>query len=162
MVDLKIGHGFDVHRLVSGRPLIIGGVRIEHSLGLDGHSDADVLLHAIMDALLGAVGLPDIGQQFPPDDARYKDADSTELLARVLELMKSAGLSEIKNVDAVIMAQQPRISPHVERMKERISGILELPPDRIGLKATTTEGLGFVGREEGIAASAVCLVSIHE
>jgi 2-C-methyl-D-erythritol 2,4-cyclodiphosphate synthase len=162
MPDLRIGHGFDVHRLVPGRPLIIGGVRIEHSHGLDGHSDADVLLHAIMDAILGAVGLPDIGHQFPPDDAQYKDADSSRLLSIVQEMARSAGLTEIKNIDAVIMAQQPRFGPHINRMTERISAILGLPADRIGLKATTTEGLGFVGREEGIAASAVCLVSKHE
>jgi 2-C-methyl-D-erythritol 2,4-cyclodiphosphate synthase len=158
MDSLRVGHGFDVHRLVAGQRLVIGGVTIPHGMGLEGHSDADVLLHAIADAILGAVGLPDIGQQFPPDDDRYLDADSSSLLARVLEMARESGLRSIVNVDCVILAEQPRINPHVAVMKSRIAAILEIDQSRVGIKASTCEKLGFVGREEGMAASATCLI----
>jgi len=158
MNKLRIGHGFDVHRLAPSRPLILGGMRIEHSLGLAGHSDADVLLHAISDALLGAAGLPDIGQQFPPDDAQYKDADSAQLLSRVMGMVREAGFDMILSLDAVIMAERPKLNPHIPAMRRKIAGVLGIDEALVGIKATTTEGLGFVGREEGIAASAVCLI----
>jgi len=158
MNKIRIGQGFDVHRLVSGRPLLIGGVKIEFNLGLDGHSDADVLLHAIMDALLGAAGLPDIGQQFPPTDRKYKDADSAELLKEVHAMVRAAGWDRIENIDATIMAERPKMNPHVEAMKKRVAELLAIEMDRINIKATTCEQLGFVGREEGIAAMAVCLI----
>lgn len=161
MNKLRIGHGFDVHRLETGRKLIIGGVEIAHEVGLAGHSDADVLLHAISDAILGAVGLPDIGQQFPPDDEKYRDADSVELLKRVIKLSRAAGLVGIENIDCVIMAESPKMNPHIPAMREIIGGQLGLTPNQVGLKATTTERLGFVGRKEGIAASAVCLVQVN-
>ena len=156
---LRIGHGFDVHRLVAGRKLIIGGVTIPFERGLAGHSDADVLLHAICDALLGAAGLPDIGQQFPPSDARYKDADSLVLLATVGRLVWQAGYSRVVNVDAVIMAERPQLNPFIAEMRAKIGRALSLDVERIGIKATTCEGLGFTGREEGMAASAVCLIA---
>lgn len=158
MSDMRVGHGFDVHRLVKGRPLIIGGTAIDFELGLDGHSDADVLLHAIADALLGAAALPDIGQHFPPSDPAFKDADSAELLRSVTKLVADAGYTRIHNVDATIMAQQPAMNPHIGAMRTRIAGILGISPGCVGIKATTTEGLGFVGRGEGIAAAAVCLI----
>ncbi|RME25462.1 MAG: 2-C-methyl-D-erythritol 2,4-cyclodiphosphate synthase [Candidatus Zixiibacteriota bacterium] len=162
MPDIRIGHGFDVHRLVKDRVLIIGGVVIPFAFGLEGHSDADVLLHAIADALLGAAGLPDIGQQFPPTDERYLDADSALLLTEVREKVRAAGFGEIVNIDAIIMAERPAMNPHVPSMRERIASILDVPPERINIKATTCERLGFVGREEGMAASAVCLLARHE
>lgn len=158
MNRLSIGHGFDVHALAEGRDLVLGGIRIPHEKGLAGHSDADVVLHAIMDALLGAAGLGDIGQQFPPDDEQYKDADSAELLAKVLRLVRSAGFNRINNIDAIIMAEEPRLNPFVPAMKARIAAVLGVEPAVISVKATTTEKLGFVGRGEGIAASAVCLI----
>lgn len=159
MDNLRIGHGFDIHRLVTGRKLIIGGVEIPFEKGLDGHSDADVLLHAIADALLGAAGLQDIGKQFPPDDDRFKDADSMDLLLQVVEMVREAGFDKIINVDCVILAERPRINPHVAAMKQRIASVLDISEERIGIKASTTEKLGFTGRGEGIAASAVCLVA---
>ncbi len=162
MPELRVGNGFDVHQLVTDRPLILGGIKIEHTHGLLGHSDADVLLHAISDALLGAMGLPDIGQQFPPDDESFRDADSGELLKVILKLAREAGLVSIQNIDAIVMAERPKINPHVMAMRERIAGILEIEPKRISIKATTTEKLGFVGREEGIAAQAVCLIKIND
>jgi 2-C-methyl-D-erythritol 2,4-cyclodiphosphate synthase len=162
MTDFRIGHGFDVHRLVKGRDLIVGGVKIPFEFGLEGHSDADVLLHAIADALLGAASLPDIGRQFPPSDDRYLGADSAELLADVVELVHQAGFSTIVNVDCIIMAERPQMNPHIIAMRHRIGDILEINEGRISIKATTTEQLGFVGREEGIAASAVCLLAINE
>jgi 2-C-methyl-D-erythritol 2,4-cyclodiphosphate synthase len=158
MAEFRIGQGYDVHQLVEGRPLIIGGVTIPHTKGLLGHSDADVLLHAIMDAFLGSVGLPDIGHQFPNSDSRFKNADSGILLARVFQLMKSAGVTRIVNIDCTILAENPKMSPHINAMKASISHILGIMPAQISIKATTTETLGFVGREEGIAAMAVCLV----
>lgn len=161
MTKLRTGHGFDVHRLVAGRSLVVGGVKIPHDRGLDGHSDADVLLHAIADALLGAAGLPDIGQQFPPSDEAFKDADSGLLLQTVLKLVNEAGFDTILNIDAVIMAEEPRMNPHIPAMRDRIARLLQIATDQVGLKATTTEGLGMVGRKEGIAASAVCLITSH-
>ncbi len=162
MSNLRIGHGYDVHHLTEGRPLILGGVRIEHAKGLLGHSDADVLVHAVMDALLGAAGLPDIGAQFPPSDETYRDADSCELLAQVRQLMRAAGFNRIVNIDCTIMAERPKLAPHIPAMRERIARAVATAPETVNIKATTTEGLGFVGREEGIAASAVCLIAANE
>lgn len=159
MENLRVGHGFDVHPLVEGRDLILGGVKIPFERGLSGHSDGDVLLHAVMDALLGAAGLPDIGQHFPPSDDKYRDADSAMLLKEVVQLVRGAGFTKIMNVDVTIMAEKPRFSSHIPSMKTRIAEIVGVEPSRINIKATTTERLGFVGREEGIAASAVCLVA---
>lgn len=160
MSKLRIGQGYDVHRLVANRRLILGGVEIAHDKGLLGHSDADALTHAVMDALLGAAGLPDIGHHFPPGDAKFKDADSLGLLAQVVSMLRERGYY-IVNIDATVMAERPRINPHIATMKERLAGILNLPLDAIGIKATTCEGLGFVGREEGIAASAVCIIASY-
>jgi len=159
---MRIGHGYDVHRLVPGRRLVVGGVEIPYDRGLLGHSDADVLLHAIADALLGAAGLPDIGQQFPPTDERFKDADSRALLRTVVALVRDAGFGTIHNIDAIIMAEKPGMNPYIPAMRTAISTILGISEAQVGLKATTTERLGFVGREEGIAASAVCLIDSHE
>lgn len=159
MSNLRIGYGYDVHRLVDGRRLVLGGVHIPFAWGLEGHSDADVLIHAIMDALLGAAGLPDIGQQFPPSDESYRGADSVDLLKRVNEKVTQSGFSTIVNIDSVVMAERPAINPHVQAMKKIIAAALAVAPSAINVKATSTEGLGLVGREEGIAASAVCLIS---
>ncbi|MFH2048263.1 MAG: 2-C-methyl-D-erythritol 2,4-cyclodiphosphate synthase [bacterium] len=158
MDNLRIGQGFDVHAFEEGDELIIGGVHIPFDKKLKGHSDADVLLHAIMDALLGAAGLPDIGQQFPPNDDSYKYADSAVLLSRVNEIIRKAGFRKIINIDATIIAELPKMSPHIEKMRKVISEILRVKSDLINIKATTTEKLGFTGREEGIAAMAVCLI----
>ncbi|HEX5612025.1 MAG TPA: 2-C-methyl-D-erythritol 2,4-cyclodiphosphate synthase [Burkholderiales bacterium] len=152
---MRIGQGFDVHALVPGRRLVIGGVTIPHHVGLEGHSDADVLLHAICDALLGAAGLGDIGHHFPDTDARYEDADSRALLRRVRELTRN---HRILNVDATILAQAPRMAPHVQAMARNIAADLEIAVGAVNVKAKTTEGLGFAGREEGIAAQAVVLI----
>ena len=154
---MRIGMGYDVHRLVPERDLILGGVKIDYELGLLGHSDADVLLHAVMDALLGAAALGDIGKHFPDTDSRYKGADSIRLLEAVRELVKKEGYS-VANVDATIIAQQPKMRPHIERMRENIAKALEIPVSRINVKATTEEGLGFTGNGEGISAQAVCLL----
>ena len=154
---LRIGCGFDVHRLAAGRTLILGGVVVPHALGLVGHSDADVLTHAIIDALLGGASLGDIGRLFPDTDAAYKDISSLILLERVTLLLRENGLSII-NVDAVIMAEKPRLAPYIPAMVQTLAKALEIEAERIGLKATTTEKLGFVGREEGIAAQAVALL----
>lgn len=159
MAELRIGHGYDVHRLVAGRRLIIGGVEIEHERGLDGHSDADVLLHAIMDALLGAAGLGDIGEHFPPSDASFKDADSMDLLKQVRGMLERAGYKTVINVDATIIAQRPKMAPHIAAMRKAIALVLAVELSRVSIKATTTEKLGFAGREEGIAAEAVCLIA---
>jgi len=158
-MQLRIGNGYDIHRLVSGRPLILGGQRLEHpaGLGLDGHSDADVLVHALMDALLGALGLGDIGQYFPPDDPRWKGADSLELLERVMGLIRERGW-DVVNVDAVVVAEQPKLRPHIAAMQVAIAGRLGVEPDRVGVKATTNERLDATGREEGIACHAVALL----
>lgn len=155
---MKIGIGFDVHRLVEGRKCIIGGVQIPHSKGLLGHSDADVLTHAICDALLGAAGLGDIGTYFPDTDQKFKDIDSQILLKQVKEEISKLGF-EIENIDSVVMAEQPKINPHRSEMRAVLSKTLEIEEARIGIKATTTEKLGFVGRGEGIAAQAVALLS---
>jgi len=154
---MRIGHGYDVHRLVAGRKLILGGVDIPHETGLLGHSDADVLLHAISDAILGAIAAGDIGKHFPDSDPAYKGADSIELLRHVMELAREKGYC-IGNIDATIVAQKPKLAPHIEQMKLNIAAAVEAEPDRINVKATTTEELGFAGRKEGIAAYAVALL----
>lgn len=152
---MRVGQGFDVHALAPGRKLVIGGVVIPYEKGLEGHSDADVLLHAICDALLGAAGLGDIGRHFPDSDPAYKEADSRKLLR---EVRSKIGRFKIVNVDATILAQEPRMAPHVARMTENIAADLGIAPGSINIKATTTEHLGFVGRLEGIAAQAVVLI----
>ena len=152
---MRIGQGFDVHALVAGRKLVIGGVTIPYHLGLDGHSDADVLLHAICDALLGAAALGDVGRRFPDTDSRYKDADSRALLRAVREMLTER---RIVNVDATIIAQVPRMAPHIAAMTRNIAADLEVAPQAVNVKATTTESLGFTGRGEGIAAQAVVLI----
>ena len=157
MSDARIGHGFDVHRLVEGRRLVVGGVEINHTHGLLGHSDADVLLHAICDALLGAAALGDIGRHFPDSDSRYRGIDSRELLRHVASLVAERML-RVGNVDATIIAQAPRMAPHIPAMVSRIAADLGIDADRVNVKATTTEKLGFTGRGEGIAAEAVCLL----
>ena len=156
-MTLRIGQGFDVHQLVAGRKLVIGGVEIAHDKGLLGHSDADVLLHAICDALLGAAALGDIGRHFPDSDARYKGIDSRELLRHVAALLRERGMTPV-NVDATIIAEAPRMAPHVARMVANIASDLGLAAGAVNVKATTTEKLGFTGRGEGIAAQAICLV----
>jgi len=157
MTDLRIGHGFDVHAFAAERKLIIGGVEIPHQFGLAGHSDADVLLHAICDALLGAAGLGDIGRHFPDNDPRFKGIDSRELLRDVAKRIRDLGWSAV-NVDATIIAQAPKMAPHVATMVAQIAADLGIEPGRVNVKATTTEKLGFTGRGEGIAAEAVCLI----
>lgn len=154
---IRIGHGFDVHQLVAGRRCIIGGVDIPHQRGLDGHSDADVLLHAICDALLGAAALGDIGKHFPNTDARYKGIDSRQLLRHVAALLQDNHYS-IVNIDATVIAEAPKLAPHIDAMRANIAADCGLPPDAVNVKATTTEKLGFAGRGEGIAAEAVCLI----
>ena len=154
---IRIGHGYDVHRLVEGRRLILGGVEIPHETGLLGHSDADVLLHAIADALLGAAALGDIGKLFPDNDPAYKDADSLLLLRKVGVHLYTAGY-RIVNIDATILAQAPKLSPHIREMRANIARTLELDPSAVRVKATTEEGLGFTGDKSGIAAHAVCLI----
>lgn len=154
---MRIGQGFDAHRLVEGRRLVIGGVEIAHDKGLLGHSDADVLLHAICDALLGAAGLGDIGRHFPDTDPRYKGIDSRELLRHVVQLLADRRW-RIANIDATIVAQAPRMAPHIPRMVANIAADCAVFPDAVNVKATTTEELGFTGRGEGIAAQAVCLI----
>jgi 2-C-methyl-D-erythritol 2,4-cyclodiphosphate synthase len=156
-VTLRVGQGFDVHALVAGRKLVIGGVEIAHAKGLAGHSDADVLLHAICDALLGAAALGDIGRHFPDSDPAYKGIDSRELLRRVAALLRDRGL-RVVNVDATIIAEAPRMAPHVAAMVANIAADLAVARQCVNVKATTTEKLGFTGRGEGIAAQAICLV----
>jgi 2-C-methyl-D-erythritol 2,4-cyclodiphosphate synthase len=156
-MNIRVGFGYDMHRLQEGRELWMGGVKLDHPLGLQGHSDADVLIHAICDALLGAAGLGDIGQHFPDTDPRWCNADSRDLLRRVLALLTEGGLTPA-NVDLTVLAQAPRIAPHVAAMRAHIAADLGLPEDRVNVKATTTEGLGFVGRREGIAVHAVALL----
>ena len=152
---IRVGVGFDVHRFEEGRRLLIGGVDIPFEKGLAGHSDADVLAHAICDAILGAAALGDIGTHFPDTDERYAGADSMALLREVVALAAGRGLSP-HNVDSVVIAERPRLAPHVEEIRKRLAEVLGLPEDAVGVKATTSEGLGFTGREEGIAAHAVC------
>ena len=156
-MNIRIGNGYDIHRLGTGRRLIIGGVEIPHELGLIGHSDADVLTHAIMDAMLGALSLGDIGHYFPPTDPKWAGADSLVLLAQVHQLVRSHGF-ELGNIDSVVVAERPKLKPHIKAMRDRLSTVLELEPNQIGIKATTNEKLGPVGREEGIAAYAVALL----
>lgn len=158
---MRIGIGYDVHAFAKDRKLVIGGVRIPYGEGLQGHSDADVLIHAVMDGLLGAMGCGDIGMLFPDTDMRYKDADSRVLLRQVAELMKSKKY-RLVNLDAVIIAQNPKMSPYIEEMKQNLSLDLETDISNINIKATTTEHLGFEGRGEGIAAQAACLLENQE
>lgn len=154
---VRVGIGYDVHALAPGRRLVLGGVEIPHPRGLVGHSDADVLVHALMDAILGACGLPDIGTLFPPDDPRFEGADSLALLDQVVARAREGGWA-IGQVDCVVVAQRPRIAQYVPRMRSTLAARLGVPPDAVGLKATTPEGLGALGREEGIAALAVALL----
>ena len=154
---MRIGHGYDVHRLVEGRKLILGGVDIPFEKGLLGHSDADVLAHAIMDALLGAAALGDIGKLFPDNDPAYEGADSLVLLRRVAGILEESGY-RVGNVDATVLAQRPKLAPHIPAMRERLAGAMNIPADRVSVKATTEEGLGFTGSGEGIAAHAVVLI----
>ena len=154
---MRIGHGYDIHRLKAGRKLILGGVEIPHPLGLDGHSDADVLLHAVSDALLGAAGLRDIGYHFPDSDPKYKGADSLELLRQVGEKVAQKGY-RVSNIDVTLIAQKPKVGGYIPQMVQNIAGALGLPVDRVNVKATTEEGLGFTGMEEGMACHAVCLL----
>lgn len=154
---MRIGHGYDVHKLVEGRKLILGGVEIPHTTGLLGHSDADVLTHAVMDAMLGALALGDIGQHFPDTDPRYSGADSLELLRHVVALIRAEGYT-IGNLDATILAQAPKLAPHIVAMRENLSRVCEVPCTDISVKATTEEGLGFTGERLGIAVHAVVLL----
>ena len=157
MTNMRIGNGYDIHRLVRDRPLILGGVEIEHELGLLGHSDADVLTHAIMDALLGALSLGDIGHYFPPTDPQWEGADSVVLLEQVDRLVQDQGW-KIGNIDSVIVAERPKLKPHIQAMRDRLSTALHLQPNQVGIKATTNEKLDATGREEGIAAYAVVVL----
>jgi 2-C-methyl-D-erythritol 2,4-cyclodiphosphate synthase len=154
---MRAGIGYDIHRFGEGRRLILGGVELAGEIGLAGHSDADVLLHAIMDALLGAAGLGDIGQHFPAEDARWEGASSLDLMARGLALVREAGF-EVANVDATVIAERPRLAPHLPAMRERIAEVLGIDSARVNVKATTNEGIGAVGRSQGIAAMAVAVV----
>lgn len=154
---MRIGHGFDVHAFAEGRPCIIGGVTVPHRWGLAGHSDADVLLHAICDALLGAAGLGDIGRHYPDTDARYAGIDSRTLLRDTARLLRDHGFA-VSNIDATVIAQAPRLAPYISEMVANIASDLQIPSQQVNVKATTTENLGFTGRGEGIAAEAVCLI----
>jgi 2-C-methyl-D-erythritol 2,4-cyclodiphosphate synthase len=154
---MRIGHGYDVHRLVAGRKLILGGQEIDHPLGLLGHSDADVLTHAVMDALLGAAGLWDIGHAFPDTDPAYEGISSLVLLQKVMVMLDQAGY-RVGNVDATILAQKPKLAPYIPAMRAALAQAMNVPESRVNIKATTEEGLGFTGREEGIAAHAVALL----
>lgn len=156
-IDWRIGHGYDVHRLVTGRDCILGGVRIPYEKGLDGHSDADVLTHAAMDSLLGALALGDIGQLFPDTDPQYAGADSVALLRRVAALVAQSGY-HVSNLDATVLAQAPRLAPYIPQMRERLADALDCSVSAVSVKATTEEGLGFTGAKEGIAAHCVCLL----
>lgn len=156
-MSIRIGNGYDIHRLVEGRPLILGGLEISHSVGLLGHSDADVLTHAIMDALLGALSLGDIGHYFPPSDPQWAGANSLLLLAQVNQLIQERGW-QIGNLDSVIVAERPKLKPHLPQMREKLAQTLMISPEQVSIKATTNEQLGPVGREEGIAAYAVALL----
>ncbi len=159
MPPLRIGHGYDVHRLVENRPLVLGGVKIEYDYGLLGHSDADVLVHAIMDSILGALALGDIGKHFPDSDEKYRGISSIELLKRVRELMEEKG-ALIVNIDATVVMQRPRLAPYIQKMRENIARALRVDTDRINVKATTEEGLGFTGSGEGAAAHSVALIEL--
>src|SRR3954452_24109615 len=155
--NLRIGHGFDAHRFQRGRKLVLGGVEIPHSAGLAGHSDADVLLHALINAILGALGKGDIGIHFPDTDARYKNISSAKLLGEVLQIMRREKF-RVVNGDLTIIAQKPRLSPHYEKIRRRVSELLKVPAERINLKAATTEGMGWIGAERGMASTAVVLL----
>ena len=155
---MRIGLGYDVHKLVEGRPLIIGGVNVPHEKGLLGHSDADVLIHAIMDGMLGALALGDIGKHFPDTDDKYKGSDSMKLLKCVNDLINKKGY-EINNIDSIIIAQSPKMAPHIEQMRKNIAEILNTDIDNISVKATTEEGLGFTGTKQGISAQSICLLT---
>ena len=154
---MRIGHGYDVHKLVEGRDLILGGVKIDHHLGLLGHSDADVLLHAVSDSLLGAAGLGDIGKHFPDTDPQYKGADSLKLLQIVAEKVRKAGYW-VSNIDVTMIAQKPKLKDYIPQMRENIAFAVGIGADRVNVKATTEEKLGFTGREEGLSCHAVCLL----
>lgn len=156
-MNIRIGNGYDIHQLSFDRRLILGGIEIAHDRGLLGHSDADVLTHAIMDAMLGALSLGDIGFYFPPTDPQWKGADSLVLLSKVNQLIRDRGW-QIGNIDSVVVAERPKLKPHIQQMRSRLAEILEVQPEQIGIKATTNEKLGPVGREEGIAAYAVVLL----
>ena len=157
MNQIRIGNGYDIHQLSLDRRLILGGVEIPHELGLLGHSDADVLTHAIMDAMLGALSLGDIGLYFPPTDPQWKGADSLVLLNKVNQLIQEKGW-QVGNIDSVVVAERPKLKPHISAMRDRVATVLQLQPEQIGIKATTNEKLGPVGREEGICAYAVALL----
>lgn len=154
---IRIGQGYDVHQLVEGRPLILGGIEIPHDKGLLGHSDADVLLHTITDAALGAIGGGDIGKHFPDTDPEFKDADSRKLMTHIWKYVKEQGY-ELGNVDCTVIAQKPKLAPYIEQLRESIAGLLEADVSQVNVKATTNEKLGYLGREEGIAALAVILL----
>ncbi|KKY00770.1 MULTISPECIES: 2-C-methyl-D-erythritol 2,4-cyclodiphosphate synthase [Paraclostridium] len=154
---MRVGMGYDVHKLVENRKLILGGVEIEHQKGLLGHSDADVLLHAIMDSILGALALGDIGKHFPDTDEKYKGADSMKLLEHVYNLIKEKGYA-IGNLDATIIAQAPKMAPHIQKMRENIARVLNTDINNVNVKATTEEGLGFTGNKEGISSQSICLL----
>ncbi|GEA26194.1 2-C-methyl-D-erythritol 2,4-cyclodiphosphate synthase [Microcystis aeruginosa NIES-4325] len=156
-MNIRIGNGYDIHRLVTGRPLILGGVEIAHTVGLLGHSDADVLTHAIMDAMLGALSLGDIGHYFPPTDTQWQGANSLKLLEQVNQLIIDKGW-QINNIDSVIVAEKPKMKPHLNAMRAKLAETLKINPEQVGIKATTNEQLGPVGREEGIAVYAVVLL----
>lgn len=156
-MNMRIGHGYDVHRLNEGRALVLGGVTVPHTMGLDGHSDADVLIHAIMDALLGAAAMGDIGKLFPDTDDAYLGIDSTILLRRVTEAISFKGY-RLGNLDTTIIAQRPKLAPYIPEMREQIAKTMNVDPSQINVKATTEEHLGFTGNEQGIAAHAVCLL----
>lgn len=157
-MSFRVGQGYDVHRLVEGRPLVLGGERIPFDRGLDGHSDADVLLHALGDALLGAAGLPDIGTHFPPSDERWRDADSTGLLSSIVDLVRGRGFRVVQ-CDCTVIAEEPKLGPYRESIRSRIAELLDVEPTAVGVKATTHEGIGSLGRGEGIAALAVVLLT---
>lgn len=158
---MRIGNGYDSHRFAEGRRLVLGGVEIPHEKGLTGHSDADAVAHAVTDALLGAAGLGDIGRHFPPGDAEWKDADSMELLARVVRLLEGHNYQPV-NVDVTVVAEAPKIGPHADAMRERLAGVLGISPGHVSVKGKTNEGLGWIGRGEGIAVFAVALVDRME
>lgn len=155
---IRIGHGYDVHRFAIERDLYIGGIKIDYELGLDGHSDADVLIHAVCDALLGAAALGDIGKHFPDTDERYKGIDSKLLLKEVINLINSKGY-EVENIDATVIAQEPKLAKYIDSMRECLAQIMQINLDSVNIKATTEEKLGFTGRKEGIAAHCVCLIN---
>jgi 2-C-methyl-D-erythritol 2,4-cyclodiphosphate synthase len=157
MIPFRVGQGVDVHQLVEGRPMILGGVQIEHSKGPLGHSDADVLIHAICDAILGAANLGDIGKHFPDTSAEFKGIDSKILLRRVTDLLHQEGW-KIGNVDSTLILERPKIKPHIEKMQETMAALMDITPDLVSIKATTNEKMGYVGREEGVLAFATCLI----